>query len=490
MHGATDAPCLMLMTYASTLGGEIGSSGGGSEIAPAYDEALAGGEARPHYAALLEAVRSAGPARLSSRLQASSATVGLRYSTNQFRLDPLPRLLDAQEWELIARAAAQRATALNHFLADAYGERRIVEAGIVPERVITAAEHYEPAMRGVEVAPGGWATVVGLDLVRDPSGAFQILEDNARSPSGISFASAARRAVGELGLPGEPQGQPEEAFDALGEALRAAAPAGTGDPSVALLSEGAGSAAFFEHELIAERLGIPILTAHELVSAGGRLNARIGGVRREIDVLYRRCDGERLTTADGAATALGRKLSAPLRGGTLAVANAFGSGVADDKLTHAYVDDAIRFYLGEDPVIRSVPTFDLGDPDQLAEVLARLPELVVKPRSGLGGSGVMIGPLLDDDELAATGRQIETGPELFVAQETVSLSTHPSACTSEGAIGDEMAPRRVDLRPYAISIGDRVHVPRCALTRFAPAAGEMIVNSSRGGGAKDTWVLA
>lgn len=478
------------MRYASTLGGEIGSGDGHVEIAPAYDEAMAAGEARPHYAPLLEAVRAAGPATLSSRLQASTAAAGLSFATSRFRLDPLPRLLDAQEWELIARAGAQRATALNLFLADAYGERRIVAAGIVPERVITGAEFYEPEMRGVGVAPGGWATVVGLDLVRDPAGDFQVLEDNARSPSGISFAASARRAVGELGLPGEPQGEPEEAFAALGEALRAAAPPGGGDPSVALLSEGPASAAFFEHELIAERLGIPIVTPHELVTAGGCLNARIGGVPREIDVLYRRCDGERLTTPQGLATVLGRKLSGPLRAGTLAVANAFGSGVADDKLTHAYVDEAIRFYLGEDPVIRSVPTFDLGDPDQLAEALPRLPELVVKPRSGLGGSGVMIGPLLGEDELAATRRQIEASPEMFVAQETVSLSTHPSACTPDGEISDELAPRRVDLRPYAISVGDRVHVPRCALTRFAPAAGEMIVNSSRGGGAKDTWVLA
>ncbi|MFN2611738.1 MAG: circularly permuted type 2 ATP-grasp protein [Solirubrobacterales bacterium] len=475
----------MLMKSAPAVDGEIAAGGAGG-LPPAYDEALdASGEVRPHYRDLLEAVRSAGPAALCSRLEASSAAAHLSFSANRFRLDPLPRLLEAGEWELLGRAATQRAAALNLFLADIYGERQIVEAGVVPERVITGAEHYEPAMCDVAVAPGGWATVIGFDLVRDPSGAFRILEDNARSPSGIGFASAARRALVELDLPGEPQGDPEEAVPALGEALRAAAPQqSAGLPSAALLSEGPESPAFFEHELIAGRLGIPILTPGELREVDGRLQARVDGVPREIDILYRRTDGERLTGPDGRPTELGGLLLGPLRAGTLACVNAFGSGVVDDKLTHAYVGEAIRFYLGEDPLIDSVPTFDLGDPPQRAEVLQRLPELAVKPRSGLGGGGVLIGPLAGGEQLAASRREIEGRPERFIAQETISLSTHPSA------IGDQLLPRHIDLRPYAISVGDQVRIPRSALTRFAPAANEMIVNSSRGGGAKDTWVLA
>jgi uncharacterized circularly permuted ATP-grasp superfamily protein len=463
---------LTLMANASTL------------EAP-YDEALTGsGEPRPHYAELLAAVQNGGPGDLADRLDRAIAEAGLVFSRSRFRVDPLPRLLQASEWELIERAATQRANALNRFCADAYGERAIVAAGIVPERVITGAELYEPGMEGVPVAPGGWATVVGLDLVRGPGGEFLVLEDNARSPSGTSFAWSARRAIGALGLPGSPQGGPGEAFDALGEALRAAAPAGAGDPNIALFSEGPGGAAFFEHDLIARHLDIPIVTERDLAKSGGRLHARIGGVRQEIDILYRRIDGERLTKSGGRSTRLGNLLLEPLREGTLAIANAFGSGVADDKLTHAYLDDAIRFYLKEDPVIASVPTFDLGAPEQLAEALERLPELVVKPRSGLGGTGVMIGPLATPEELEKARGEIAAGPEAFVAQETISISTHPSAS------GDEMQPRRVDLRPFAMCAGDEVRVPRAALTRFAPQAGEMIVNSSRGGGAKDTWVLA
>jgi carboxylate-amine ligase len=262
------------------------------------------------------------------------------------------------------------------------------------------------------------------------------------------------------------------------------APRGAGEPSIALLSEGPESGAFFEHDVIARRLGIPVVTEGDLGSSGGGLHAQSGGGKRtEIDVLYRRIDGERLTDTDRRPTPLGELLLEPLRTGTLSVANAFGSGVADDKLTHAYMEEAIRFYLGEEPLIASVASFDLGDPGRLAEALERLPELVVKPRGGLGGGGVLIGPVAAPAELEEARRRIEADPSLYVAQETVSISTHPSA------VGDELLPRRVDLRPFAIAVGEEVRVPRAALTRFAPSEGELIVNSSRGGGAKDTWVL-
>lgn len=471
------------MPDASTIGDA--APGGGAARPLCFDEAFAeGGAPHPRYQALIGAIREAGPAALGSAVEARSDALGLSFKMHRFKLDPVPRLLSAEEWSRIAAAAEQRCRALNRLVADAYGERRIVEEGVLPERVIETAEHYEPAMRELRSAPQSWTTVVGIDLVRDPSGEFLVLEDNSRSPSGVSFAWAAREAVGGLGLPGDPAGDPAEAFEALGEALRAAAPPGAGDPLVALFSEGPGSGAFFEHEMIARRLQIPIVTAAELAKSGGRLHARVGGLRREIDVLYRRCDGERLTRPDGSPTSLGRLLIEPLQEGGLACVNAFGAGVADDKLTHAYVDEAIRFYLDQEPILKSVKTYDLGDPEQLRMVLGRLPELVVKPRSGLGGRGVLIGPLASTEELAAAARQIEADPEGFVAQETIALSTHPTA------EGDALEPRHIDLRPYAIAVGNRVEVPRCALTRFAPEAGGMIVNSSRGGGAKDTWVLA
>jgi carboxylate-amine ligase len=464
----------------STLGA---APRGGSEGLGSFDEASEGGAPRPGYEALLAAIEDAGPAELAAEAEARSAAAGLSFKMNRFRLDPVPRLLSADEWAQIAAAAEQRSRALNSFVADAHGEREIVAAGVVPEYAIESAEHYEPAMRDVPTPPAAWAVVVGLDLVRDPAGEFCVLEDNTRSPSGISFAAAARGAIAPAGLPGTPSADPAEAFDLLGEALRAAAPPGAADPLVALFSEGPASGAFFEHDAIARRLGIPIVTAGDLAKSGGRLHARVGGVRREIDVLYRRVDGERLTKADGRPTALGRLLIEPLQQGGLTCVNAFGSGVADDKLIHAYVEEMIRFYLGEEPVLRSIPTYDLGDAEQRETALARLGELVVKPRGGLGGGGVVIGPLVGADELAAAAARIEAAPEQFIAQETVPLSTHPTVA------GDALEPRHVDLRPYAIAIGDRIEVPRCALTRFAPDRGEMIVNSSRGGGAKDTWVI-
>jgi uncharacterized circularly permuted ATP-grasp superfamily protein len=469
------------MATASTLG-EL--NGGGALAAP-YDEAFASpGQPRPHYEALIAAIESAGPAELDERVTASATAAGVGFAGGEFRLDPVPRLLTAAEWETVSAAARQRARALDSFLADAYGERRIVTAGIVPERVISGAEHHEPLMRGVEVAPGAWASVVGLDLIREPGGGFLVLEDNARSPSGTGFAVAARHALAALGLPGVPLGSPSEAFAALAEALRAAAPGGGGDPSMAILSEGPQSAAFYEHELLARELEIPLVTPTELETSGGRLRARLGARTRQIDVIYRRIEEERLSAPDGSPTALGSLLAEPLRAGRLACVNAFGSGLADDKLTHAYIEKAIGFYLGEEPVIRSVPTFDLGDHQQLAESLARLEELVVKPRAGLGGGGVLIGPLAGTEALADARRRIKAEPEAYVAQETISLSTHPSA------VGDGLAARRVDLRPFAIIAGDRVSAPASALTRYARGAGEMIVNSSHGGGAKDTWVLA
>ncbi len=455
----------------------------GKELLAAFDEGYDGGAPRPLYEEVLAAIAAKGPALVAKEVEAASAAIGLSFKMHRFRLDPVPRLLTAAEWDQISVAAAQRARALNAFAADAYAERRIVAEGLLPERVIETAAHYEPAMREVPTPPRSWTTVVGLDLARDASGGFQVLEDNARSPSGLSFAAAARDALAPAGLPGTPAWHPAEAFELLGEALRTAAPAGASDPMVALFSEGPGSGAFFEHDAIARRLGIPIVTAGELASSGGRIHARIGGVRSEIDVLYRRVDGERLTKPDGRPTALGRLLIEPLQAGGLTCVNAFGSGVVDDKLTHAYVEEMIRFYLGEEPLLKSIPTYDLGDHDQRAAVLERLPELVIKPREGLGGGGVVIGPLATADELAALSASIEAAPGHFVAQETVPLSTHPTVD------GDQLAPRHVDLRPYAITVGDRVEVPRSALTRFAPDPGEMIVNSSRGGGAKDTWVV-
>jgi carboxylate-amine ligase len=269
----------------------------------------------------------------------------------------------------------------------------------------------------------------------------------------------------------------------LGEVLRDAAPEGTGEPSVVLLSDGPRNSAWWEHATIARRLGIPMVALEDLERRGERLEARLGRRRQPVDVVYRRTDEDRLHDAAGRPTAIGEVLLAPIRAGRLACVNAFGSGVADDKLVHAYVEEMIRFYLAEEPLVASVPTYDLGEPKTRRDCLARLDELVVKPRTGHGGHGVVIGIHADREALTHVSRAVEADPERYVAQETVLLSRHPTVC--EG----ELVPRHVDLRPFVLSGRERCAAVPGGLTRVAFTPGSLVVNSAQAGGGKATWVL-
>jgi uncharacterized circularly permuted ATP-grasp superfamily protein len=384
----------------------------------------------------------------------------------RFHVDAVPRIIDAADWAGVERGLAQRVRALNAFVADVYGERRIVAEGIVPQRVIDGAEYFEPAMQGVEPPGGLWIGIAGLDLVRDADGRFRVLEDNVRTPSGFAYAAAARRAL-VAHLEVEPADHPR-ALDALPEmiwhALRAAA-AADASPRAALLTDGEHNPAYYEHQWAAEALGVPLVEPDAL-----DLDA--------VDVVYRRTNADRLDTA------VGELLLEPLRAGRIGVVNAFGTGVADDKLTHAYVEDMIRFYEDEEPLLPSVETFDLGRSDILERAMDVFDELVIKPRGGYGGEGVAVLPHAEPADREAVRKAVRDAPEDYVAQRMVMISTHPTV------IDGRLAPRHVDLRPYVFLGEDgEVRTLPGGLTRVAFGEGSLVVNSSQNGGAKDTWVL-
>ena len=459
------------------------------DVSGGFDEAFAAdGTPRESYFELLATLGKMDLAELSAAVADELDRAGVEFGEGEerrtFPLDPVPRVISAPEWAMLERGLAQRVRALGAFLTDAYGDRAIVAEGRIPARVIESASNFEPWMVGVPVNATG--CVAGLDVVRDSDGALKVLEDNMRTPSGIAYMVAVRAALDHhLPCPeGSRRLDPAAAFGMLGDALRAAAPDGRGDPSIALLSDGPGNSAWWEHTQIAERLGIPIVSPTDLVVRRGRLHATVeGSGTRELQVVYRRTDQDRLRDPGGRGTWLADALLGPCRKGALSVVNPLGAGLADDKLVHAYVDEMVRFYLGEEPLVPSVRSYDLGDPEVLEEIMPRLGELVVKPRTGHGGSGVVVARHASEDDRRAMAERVAADPAAWIAQETVMLSTHPTVC--DGAL----QPRHVDLRPFVIGAGERAAAVPGALTRVAFDEGALVVNSSQNGGGKDTWVL-
>ena len=442
-----------------------------------YDEALLpDGRPREASAAALAAVAGKDPERLKAAVRGRLEDAGVLFRSegggSAFPLDPVPRVLTAEEWHDVKVGLAQRVKALNAFVADAYGARSIVKAGIVPARVIDTAEHYEPAMQGLQPPGGHWIGVAGLDVVRGADGEFRVLEDNLMTPSGFSYAVAAREAVlPELQLAA---GDLPRAFGELpallAGALEAASPGGS---AAVVLTEGPENGAYWEHAWVATTLGIPLVVPDDLWVEGDLLLHE----EQRVDVVYRR------TNADRVDTEVGALLVPPLRAGTLGVVNAFGTMVADDKLAHAYVEDLVRYFCGGEPLLRSVETLDLGRPAQLERALDELEQLVVKPRAGYGGEGVVICRDADRGELDELRRRLAAAPEDFVAQPLVEISLHPTV------IDGALRPRRVDLRPFVFLRASGVEVMPGGLTRVALEEGAMVVNSTQNGGAKDTWVV-
>ncbi len=475
-----------------------------STVAPSFtdgwNEAYATpGRPRQLYGPLPGALERVDLASLKAGVEKRMEAAGATFSTDPLGVCPVPRLIENSEWSTLSAGLAQRVRALAAFVVDAYGARAIVADGIVPAAVIDDAEGYEPELRGRW--PGGPASlgVLGLDVVRDPQGELLVLEDNARTPSGLAYAAAVRDAVTftrralapALGsatpppLPLEPA--TASALRAtLSDAAAAVRGGGTsGGASVVVLTDGSGSSAFFEHATAARQA--PLVTLDGLERRGNELWQRAGdaGHARRVDAVYRRTDTDRLRDEHGALTPVADLLLEPWLAGRLAIVNAFGTGVADDKLVHVYLEDMIRFYLGEEPLLRSVETLDLNDPVALEHVLADLPAHVVKPRHGHGGCGVVGCAHAVPADVWRVQRALHrpgAGAE-YIAQRTVALSLLPTV------VGDRLAERHVDLRPFAFATRVGVALMPGGLTRVAWDAGALVVNSSQDGGAKDTWVL-
>lgn len=469
---------------------------GGSPDRP-FDEMFdAEQQLRPPYARLRHSLQELTDAELHGRveaLQASYLDQGVTFDIGgeerAFPLDILPRVIEMDTWAGIEAGVQQRVRTLEAFLADVYDEGQVFEDGVIPRRVVTTSSHYHREAAGVHPANGVRVHVSGIDLVRDNEGEFRVLEDNVRVPSGVSYVMTNRRAIAAA-LPetfAEHRIRPVAGYpQRLLAALRAAAPAGVTDPNVVVLTPGVYNGAYFEHALLARTMGVELVEGRDLVCYRGRVMMRTTAGLAQVHVIYRRVDDEFLDPVQFRSDSV---LGCPglinaARAGNVTIANAVGNGVADDKLVYTYLPELIRYYLGEEPALRNVDTWRCGDPAQLEEVLDRLDELVLKPVDGSGGKGIVIGPRASRAELDELRGRLLADPRAWIAQPVVQLSTVPTL------VDGEMGPRHVDLRPFAVNDGNRVWVLPGGLTRVALNEGELIVNSSRGGGSKDTWVLA
>ncbi|HOA66489.1 MAG TPA: circularly permuted type 2 ATP-grasp protein [Phycicoccus elongatus] len=467
----------------------------------AWDEMLdADEQPRTPYKAVHHTLRDMSTASLKERadtLARAYLDQGVTFDhageERPFPLDAVPRVISAHEWDVIETGVVQRVTALEMFLDDIYSREgeipRAVHEGVMPWRLIASSQHYHRAVMGIRPANGVRVHVSGVDLIRDESGTFRVLEDNVRVPSGVSYVIANRRAMANV-FP--------EAFNTMRirpvgnypqmllHGLRASAPDGATDPTVVVLTPGVFNSAYYEHSLLARMMGVELVEGRDLVCTGGQVRMRTTHGDRPVDVIYRRVDDEFLDPVhfrgDSVLGVAG--LVSAMRSGRVSVANAVGNGVADDKLIYSYLPDLIRFYLDEDPILPNVETFRCDEPAALAHVLDHLDEMVVKPVDGSGGKGLVVGPRADRATLDRLRAGLRSNPRGWIAQPVVQLSTVPTFL--EG----RLVPRHVDLRPFAVNDGERIQVLPGGLTRVALPEGELVVNSSQGGGSKDTWVLA
>ncbi len=403
--------------------------------------------------------------------------------------DIIPRIISGREWQRLSRGIEQRVRAINAFLHDIYHRQEIIKAGRIPVEMISKNEAFLPQMIGVEPPGGVYIHIVGIDLVRTGPDQFYVLEDNARTPSGVSYMLENRetmlRMFPELFL--KNRVQPVQSYPSeLRGSLTACAPlAATGKPTVAVLTPGSYNSAYFEHAFLADQMGVELVEGHDLRVVDGRVAMRTTQGYKPIDVLYRRVDDEYLDPLNfNPESALGVPgIMDVYRSGGITIANAPGTGIADDKAIYSYMPEIVEFYTGERPILENVPTWRCSEPDALAYVLDNLHDLVVKEVHGSGGYGMLIGPTSSKSELAAFRKKLEAKPGNYIAQPTLSLSTVP-IYTKAG-----LAPRHVDLRPFVLVSPQGVKITPGGLTRVALKKGSLVVNSSQGGGTKDTWVL-
>ena len=400
--------------------------------------------------------------------------------------DVIPRLLAAKEWDVLSKGAIQRVRALNMFLHDIYHDREIIKAGIVSENILTHSQ-YRPEMFDVDVPGGIYAHIAGIDIVRTGENQFYVLEDNLRTPSGVSYMLEDRKMMMRLfpELFRRYSIAPVEHYpQVLKNNLRAVAQNGVKDPTVVLLTPGAYNSAYFEHAFLAQQMGVELVEGQDLFVRGNAVYMRTTEGPKRVDVIYRRLDDEYIDPlAFNPDSMLGVPgLFSVYRNGGVTLANAVGTGVADDKSTYIRVPEMIKFYLGETPILSNVPTYELSKKDDLAYVLDNLSELVLKEVQGSGGYGMLVGPTASKQEITDFRARILADPSNYIAQPTLALSTCPTL------VEQGIAPRHVDLRPFVLS-GETVTLVPGALCRVAMREGSLVVNSSQGGGTKDTWVL-
>jgi uncharacterized circularly permuted ATP-grasp superfamily protein len=401
--------------------------------------------------------------------------------------DIVPRVLPHEEWIRLETGLKQRVRALNAFIHDIYHDQEILKAGVIPVEQVLCNSQYRPEMQGVDVPGGIYAHIAGIDVIRDDAGEFRVLEDNLRVPSGVSYMLENRKMMMRLfpELFAAHRVAPVDHYpDVLLDNLRSVAPMGVADPTVVLLTAGAHNSAYFEHAFLAQQMGIELVEGQDLFVRDEAVYMRTTQGPQRIDVIYRRIDDDFL---DPLAFRPESMLGVPglltaYRAGHITIANAIGTGVADDKSIYPYVPEMIHFYLGQSPIIGNVHTWMLRKPEDRAYVLANLPELVVKEVHGAGGYGMLIGPAASQAEIERFRHQISSHPERYIAQPTLALSTCPTFAESG------LAPRHIDLRPFVLS-GREVSIVPGGLTRVALREGSLVVNSSQGGGTKDTWVL-
>ncbi|MDB5924044.1 MAG: hypothetical protein JWN13_2980 [Betaproteobacteria bacterium] len=465
-----------------------------------YDEMYqAKSEARSHYSALARWLESMPPNVVEEKRREADLLfhrVGITFAVygdeqgaeRLIPFDTIPRIIPQSEWTLLENGLRQRVTALNRFLHDIYHGQDILRAGVIAAEHVLTHEAFQVSMIGLDLPNDVYCHVTGIDIVRDGDGEYYVLEDNLRTPSGVSYMLENRRMMMRL-FPELFQlynVRPVEHYpQLLLEALRASAPRGVRDPIVVVLTPGQYNSAYFEHAFLAQQMGVELVEAVDLFVKDAQIYMHATSGHQRVDVIYRRIDDPYLDPlAFRPDSMLGVPgLLAVYRAGNVAIANALGTGVADDKSTYPYVPEMIRFYLGEEPILRNVPTWQLRKPEDLRYALDHLPELVVKEVQGSGGYGMLVGPAATRAEIEAFRERIRNNPANYIAQPTLALSTCPTF------VEKGIAPRHLDLRPFVLCGRECKLVPG-GLTRVALTEGSLVVNSSQGGGTKDTWVIA
>ncbi|WP_227814339.1 circularly permuted type 2 ATP-grasp protein [Nitrogeniibacter aestuarii] len=458
----------------------------------------ADGSVRPHYDCFANWLKSTPSERIDRRRAEADMAfhrVGITFAVygedegteRLIPFDIVPRIIPSAEWKALAAGLKQRVKALNAFLHDIYHDQHILAEGRIPADQVLKNGQFRPEMLGVDVPGGIYAHIAGVDVVRAGEGEFYVLEDNLRVPSGVSYMIEDRKMMMRLfpELFARHKIAPVLHYpDLLFDSLNSVAPLGVENPTVAVLTPGALNSAYFEHTYLAQQMGVQLVEGRDLFVHDDTVWMRTTQGPKRVDVIYRRVDDDFL---DPRAFRKDSMLGVPglldaYKAGRVTLANAIGTGVADDKSIYPFVPDMIRFYLGEEPLLSNVPTYVCREPDDLAYTLAHLPELVVKEVHGAGGYGMLVGPASTKAEIEAFRKQLQAHPERYIAQPTLSLSNCPTFVESG------IAPRHIDLRPFVLS-GEEVRMVPGGLTRVALREGSLVVNSSQGGGTKDTWVL-